>query len=73
MPDGSSECEIARISYAPETPYAVKVDEVFRTWIGLHPSISDDEIDRRRVEKRLGTLVIPVSIGGHTERKEFRL
>ena len=50
---------------APESAVvAVPNDGRFRTWIGLDPSLTDNEILRLNVERRLGILSLPTKIAG---------
>lgn len=48
----------------------VEPGQTFRLWIGLDQSFSDSDMKRRHEEQRLGTLVLPVVIGG--KYVEFR-
>ena len=47
--------------------------QVFRAWIGLNPSVSDNELRRRHETRRLGIFVLPVNISGHDEEFRTRL
>jgi hypothetical protein len=38
----------------------------FRIWIALNPCVPHSELEQRRKTRRLGTLILPVSVGGET-------
>ena len=42
----------------------VQHGETFRLWIGLDQSVSDSDLRRRSDQQRLGTLILPVKMGG---------
>jgi hypothetical protein len=48
----------------------IRPGETFRLWIGFDQSCSDEELKRRAADGRLGTLTLPVKIGG--VYREFR-
>lgn len=51
----------------------VRPNQVFLASVALDPSISDDDVRRRLVRKRLGTLVLPLSIAGHEVKQRIGL
>jgi hypothetical protein len=54
---GKWKTESDRLSVAPH--------QVFRTWVGLDPTMTEEEVRRRREIKQLGTLVSPMRAMGH--------
>jgi hypothetical protein len=46
-------------------PLILAPNAVFRASVGLDPSFSIDEIDRRHKTRRVGMLIVPVTIDGH--------
>lgn len=51
----------------------VRPGQVFGTWIGLTQDADENEVRRRAVIRRLGTLVVPLAIDGQTETQKIRL
>jgi hypothetical protein len=47
--------------------------EVFRTWVGLNQSFGADDVRRLHEVRKLGTIIVPVSIDGHNINWEGRL
>jgi hypothetical protein len=55
----------------PTKRFEVKAGQVFRTWIGIDPGVSNEEVATRQRMKRLGTLVLPMTVNGRNVRKKL--
>jgi hypothetical protein len=51
----------------------VQPDATIRTWVGLHPSADEEEVRSVGEVRRLGTLVVPLSIDGHRAEERIQL
>ncbi len=54
-------------------PLSVPPGRVVRTWVGLPGPVTDAELRRRLVSKRLGTLVVPFTIAGREQTQTISL
>jgi hypothetical protein len=56
-----------------QTELTARTGQVFCTWIGLTPPADEDDVRRRALTRRLGTLVVPLTIDGLTQTQTIRL
>jgi len=58
-----------------ETPDPIFVHprQRLRTWVGLDPTLTEDQMQRLHTEKRLGVLALPLRVGGQDIEQKIRL